>query len=132
MTTPSSTSFNDKDFQKIIANVLRYGVWIALSIALIGGVLLLFQDSNKIVDFQFFTENDHNILVVFQNSIQGVLQGQGEAIVFLGIFFLFLTPVMRILLSLFSFYKEKDLLYVIITLLVILIILLSLSFGFSH
>lgn len=132
MTTPSSTSFNDKDFQKIIANVLRYGVWIALSIALIGGVLLLFQDSNKIVDFQFFTENDRNILVVFQNSIQGVLQGQGEAIVFLGIFFLFLTPVMRILLSLFSFYKEKDLLYVIITLLVILIILLSLSFGFSH
>lgn len=128
----TTTSFNDKDFQSIIGNVLRYGVWIALSIALIGGALLLFQDSDKIVDFSIFTENDRNIIQVLQSITQGVLQGQGEAIVFLGILFLFLTPVLRILLSLYSFYKEKDFLYVVITIIVILIILLSLTFGFSH
>lgn len=128
----TTTSFNDKDFQSIIGNVLRYGVWIALSIALTGGALLLFQDSDKIVDFSIFTENDRNIIQVLQSITQGVLQGQGEAIVFLGILFLFLTPVLRILLSLYSFYKEKDFLYVVITIIVILIILLSLTFGFSH
>ncbi len=128
----TTTSFNDKDFQSIIGNILRYGVWIALSIALIGGALLLFQDSDKIVDFSIFTENDRNIIQVLQSITQGVLQGQGEAIVFLGILFLFLTPVLRILLSLYSFYKEKDFLYVVITIIVILIILLSLTFGFSH
>lgn len=128
----TTTSFNDKDFQSIIGNILRYGVWIALSIALIGGALLLFQDSDKIVDFSIFTENDRNIIQVLQSITQGVLQGQGEAIVFLGILFLFLTPILRILLSLYSFYKEKDFLYVVITIIVILIILLSLTFGFSH
>lgn len=128
----SQEKFNDKDFQSIIGNLLRYGVWIALTVAVIGGVIYLIGNHQETVHFSTFTENNRNIFVVLQDIFQGLRHGQGESIIFLGIILLFLTPVLRIILSLFSFLIEKDYLYVFITLIVIIIIGLSISFGFSH
>ncbi|WP_133712363.1 DUF1634 domain-containing protein [Myroides indicus] len=127
-----STKFTDKDLQIIIGNVLRYGVWLALTVALIGGFILLLSSSEQTIDFQNFTIKDNNLFEVFNAIIAGVKQGNGEAIIFLGIIFLFLTPALRLVLSLISFFLEKDRLYVFITLIVIGIIVLSVSFGFSH
>lgn len=128
----SQEKFNDQDFQSIIGNLLRYGVWIALSVALMGGVIYLFGNYDQPVHYNNFTENNRNILVVLKDIFAGLQSGQGESIIFLGIILLFLTPVLRILLSLISFLIEKDYLYVAITLIVIVIIGLSISFGFSH
>jgi uncharacterized membrane protein len=118
--------------QIIIGNVLRYGVWLALTVALIGGFILLLSSSEQTIDFQNFTIRDNNLFEVFNAIIAGVKQGNGEAIIFLGIIFLFLTPALRLVLSLISFFLEKDRLYIFITLIVIGIIVLSVSFGFSH
>ncbi len=127
-----STKFTDKDLQIIIGNVLRYGVWLALTVALIGGFILLLSSPEQTIDFQNFTIRDNNLFEVFNTIIAGVEQGNGEAIIFLGIIFLFLTPALRLVLSLISFFLEKDRLYIFITLIVIGIIVLSVSFGFSH
>jgi len=124
--------FGEKDFQTIIGNLLRYGVWISLSVAFIGGIVYLLHHGNEIEDYSVFTENDQNIFQVIANIYQGVIQGRGESIIFFGVILLFLTPVFRVLLSLFSFLLEKDYLYVVITSIVIGIIILSISFGFSH
>lgn len=128
----TTKKFNDTDLQAIIGNVLRYGVLLALSVALIGGIILLFNHSGDTVDFTTFTEKHDNIYIVFDNIMKGVAQGDGEAIIFLGVLLLFLTPALRLVLSLISFFLEKDWLYIIITLIVIGIIALSVSFGFSH
>jgi uncharacterized membrane protein len=106
-----STKFTDKDLQIIIGNVLRYGVWLALTVALIGGFILLLSSSEQTIDFQNFTIRDNNLFEVFNAIIAGVKQGNGEAIIFLGIIFLFLTPALRLVLSLISFFLEKDRLY---------------------
>lgn len=124
--------FGEKDFQTIIGNLLRYGVWISLSVAFIGGIVYLLHHSADIEDYSVFHENDRNIFEVISAIYQGVMQGNGESLIFFGIILLFLTPVLRVLLSLFSFLLEKDYLYVGITLIVIVIILISVSFGFSH
>ena len=124
--------FGEKDFQTIIGNLLRYGVWISLSVAFIGGIVYLLHHSTDIEDYSVFHENDRNIFEVISAIYQGVIQGNGESLIFFGIILLFLTPVLRVLLSLFSFLLEKDYLYVGITLIVIVIILISVSFGFSH
>lgn len=128
----SHEKFNDQDFQSIIGNLLRYGVWIALSVALIGGLIFLLGNHQEVVHYDTFTENNRNILVVLRDVFEGIKNGQGESIIFLGIILLFLTPVLRIILSLISFLLEKDYLYVWITLIVVIIIGLSISFGFSH
>jgi len=124
--------FGEKDFQTIIGNLLRYGVWTSLSVAFIGGIVYLLGHSSDIEDYSVFHENDRNIFEVISAIYKGAIQGNGESLIFVGIILLFLTPVFRVLLSLFSFLLEKDYLYVIITLIVILIILTSVSFGFSH
>ncbi|WP_430613884.1 DUF1634 domain-containing protein [Flavobacterium sp. JP2137] len=124
--------FTDRDFQAIIGNLLRYGVWIALSVALLGGLIYLMGNRAETVDYRTFTENNRNLLVVVEDIWIGLRQGQGESIIFLGVLLLFLTPVLRIVLSLISFVLERDYRYVCITLIVIAIIALSISFGFSH
>jgi len=122
----------EKDFQNIIGNLLRYGVWTALSVAAIGGIVYLLHHGNEIEDYSVFQENDKNIFEVIASIYDGIIQGKGVSIIFFGIILLFLTPVFRVLLSLFSFIIEKDYLYVVITTIVIGIIILSISFGFSH
>ncbi|KAF2507393.1 DUF1634 domain-containing protein [Flavobacterium foetidum] len=124
--------FGEKDFQTIIGNLLRYGVWISLSVAFMGGIVYLMHNGNQIEDYSVFKENDRNIFEVIAAVYNGAISGNGESLIFTGIILLFLTPVLRVLLSLFSFLLEKDYLYVVITLIVILIIITSISFGFSH
>ncbi|KAF2338509.1 DUF1634 domain-containing protein [Flavobacterium tistrianum] len=124
--------FGEKDFQTIIGNLLRYGVWISLSVAFIGGIVYLIHNGSQIEDYSVFKENDRNIFEVIAAVYNGAIQGNGESLIFAGIIFLFMTPVLRVLLSLFSFLLEKDYLYVGITLIVIMIIIISISFGFSH
>lgn len=124
--------FGEKDFQTIIGNLLRYGVWISLSVAFIGGIVYLMHHGSEIEDYSVFKENDRNIFEVIAAVYRGAIQGNGAYLIFVGIILLFLTPVFRVLLSLFSFILEKDYLYVVITLIVILIIITSISFGFSH
>lgn len=124
--------FGEKDFQTIIGNLLRYGVWISLSVAFIGGIVYLLNHGTQIEDYSVFKENDRNIFEVIAAVYNGAITGDGASLIFTGIILLFLTPVLRVLLSLFSFLLEKDYLYVGITLIVIAIIIISISFGFSH
>ncbi|UUW07458.1 DUF1634 domain-containing protein [Flavobacterium plurextorum] len=124
--------FGEKDFQTIIGNLLRYGVWISLSVAFIGGIVYLMHHGSDIEDYSVFKENDRNIFEVIATVYHGVIRGNGEYLIYFGIILLFLTPVLRVIFSLFSFFLEKDYLYVVITLIVILIIITSISFGFSH
>lgn len=128
----TTEKFGEKDFQKMVGNVLRYGVWISLSVAFIGGVVYLLHHGSEIENYSVFKENDRNIFEVITAVYNGVIQGRGESIIFFGVVLLFLTPVFRVLLSLFSFLLEKDYLYVVITAIVICIIIMSISFGFSH
>jgi len=124
--------FGERDFQLIIGNLLRYGVWISLSVAFMGGIIYLLNHGNELENYSVFHENDTNIFKVILNIYNGVVQGQGESIILLGIILLFITPILRLLISLFVFYFEKDYLYVSITTIVILIIGTSIFFGFSH
>jgi uncharacterized membrane protein len=130
--TMTQEKFGEKDFQTIIGNLLRYGVWTALSVAFVGGIIYLKYHGNDIEDYSVFNERDINIFNVIASIYNGVVQGDGESIIFFGVILLFLTPVFRVILSLFSFLLEKDYLYVGITLIVIAIIIISISLGFSH
>ncbi|WP_300596593.1 DUF1634 domain-containing protein [Niabella sp.] len=124
--------FTDKTLQTIIGNLLRYGVWLALSIGAIGGVIYLLKHGQETIHYDHFTERDKSIGQLVDEMIAGVKEDSGTAIIFLGIVLLFLTPALRLVLSFFSFLIEKDYLYVIITLIVMVIIGVSISLGYSH
>ena len=124
--------FGERDFQQLIGNLLRYGVWISLAVAFLGGIVYLSSHGTETVNYATFIENDRSIFQVVSQVFEGIATFQGESLIFLGIILLFLTPVLRVILSLFSFLLEKDYLYVGITLVVILIIGVSVWLGFAH
>jgi len=122
----------DQTIQKIIGNVLKYGVRTVLVIAAIGGSIFLYDHSSETVDYTRFTENDHSIFQVTSDVLKGTAGLDARSIIFLAILVLFCTPFIRLLLSLVSFILEKDRLYVFITTLVLVIICFSVYFGFGH
>ncbi|GAA4793076.1 DUF1634 domain-containing protein [Olivibacter ginsenosidimutans] len=126
------SNLGDRDIQLIIGNLLRYGVWTALTVATLGGIIYLFRHDREFVNYQTFVEHDDNIFDVIKHMLNGVFQGYGHSIILLGVMLLFLTPILRLIFSLVAFFIEKDYLYVGITLLVIGIICFSVFFGFAH
>lgn len=123
----------DKDISQIIGYILRYGVYLSLSIALVGGIVYLFRHGNEINLFQHkaFVEKDENIAELLRNTFKGIVQGHGYYIIELGILLLIATPLSRVIFSLFAFKLEGDNLYVLITFIVLLIIIISIITGFG-
>lgn len=103
--------------ERSIGYILRIGVIVSAVIILIGMLLLFFQPTNDQVPTDLW--------LIFQ----GVLKLNGEAFIMLGLFCLILTPVLRVVVSIVAFAKEKDYLYVIITLIVLVILIIGMTFG---
>jgi uncharacterized membrane protein len=60
---------------------------------------------------------------------QELTQGDPLALVALGLLILLLTPILRVAISIVIFALERDWLYTVITLIVLLILLVSLLLG---
>ncbi|GHE30456.1 DUF1634 domain-containing protein [Sphingobacterium griseoflavum] len=122
----------DKTIQYIIGNLLKYSVWIVLGIGILGGALFLINNKDATVDYRNFIAHDQSLLEVLDDVFSGIANFDGAAVIYLAVILLFLTPLIRLLLSLVGFMLEKDGLYVAITLTVLAIVSFSVYFGFAH
>ncbi len=119
----------DKDLQYIIGNLLRWGVWTSMGVAIIGGMIYLYRHGHETVYYPRFEEQDHSMLFILKDVFTGISNGKGRSLIMLGIILLFATPIMRVIFSLIGFVLEKDRLYVVITLIVLMIIFVSVRGG---
>lgn len=119
-------SFQDKDLQSFIGNLLRIGVIIAMTIVVAGLVLFLFQYGREVAHYEHFDVHDVFRFPEFYASLK---QGDSKAIMQLGVMVLIATPVARVLFTMIGFWLEKDRMYTIIALIVLCIIAFSLIFG---
>jgi len=125
----SNRILGDRDMQKIIGTLLRIGVVSASVIALVGGVIYLFVHGMDIMpDYSKF-HNEAPIYTHLSGIISGVLSLDARSIMQLGVVVLIMTPILRVVCSLFSFGIEKDRMYVVITFIVLSIILFSMFSG---
>ncbi|WP_343523878.1 DUF1634 domain-containing protein [Pedobacter sp.] len=124
----SAHLIQDRDVEKIIGKLLRFGVITASLVVLSGGILFLVQNGNQArPDYHIF-KGEENDFITFKGIFMGLFTFKPMAIIQFGVLLLIITPIMRIVCSLFAFILEKDKLYVIITLIVLAIILGS-TFG---
>ena len=123
----------DKDISVLLGNTLRWGVYLSLMVAMIGGVPYLYRHGHEPNIFvgQKFVEHDENIANLLRDTFHGIVQGRGYYIIELGVLLLIATPIMRVLLSLVAFAFEKDRMYVCITAIVLIIITISMLSGFG-
>lgn len=124
-------NINDKDIQAILGTLLRAGVIISMTIVFIGGIIFLIHHQGVIVDYKVFKPEISEF-----SSIAAIFNGvgtlRGDAIVQFGILMLIFTPIARIIFAIFSFFLERDYLYVLIGFIILTIIIISLSGGLAH
>src|SRR5256886_8219801 len=117
---PQKTTSDKKEFTaKIIGWILQGGVILSASIILIGFILLPLRPGGLSV---------HRFLTFPQTLGQvwvGLLVLHPQAIITLGLLLLIATPIMRVAVSIVLFALEGDRRFVVITVLVLAILLLS-------
>jgi uncharacterized membrane protein len=126
-TDASSETSPEKDrrlrqAELIISHVLRSGVVASASVILLG--VLWFYLQMAITGHATLTY-PHSLLGVAQE----LARGEPLALVALGLLILLLTPILRVAISIFIFALERDWLYTVITLVVLIILLISLLLG---
>ena len=114
--------------ETMIGNLLIIGVMLSAGITLIGGILYLLRHYALPIDYGTFRGSSPEL-----HTIGGVLNAalhfNAKAIMQAGILILLATPIARVTFSVFIFLKERDYLYVVVTLIVLAILIYSITGG---
>lgn len=125
------SKIKDSDIEVAISKVLRYGVYLALFFAGIGGIVYLYRHGGELVGNQYshYVEKDDGFFDYVSKIFSGIIQGKGRDIITMGIIILFATPTVRVLFSLLGYIMERDIKYIVITLIVLSVITVSVLGG---
>ena len=119
--------WTDLRIEIIIGTLLRSGVILAASVILFGAVLYLAHHGHEIPNYRAFHGEPESLKSPIE-IFQGVMHMSARAIIQFGLLLLIATPVARVLFSAVAFALERDVMYVIITLIVFGVLVFSL-FG---
>jgi uncharacterized membrane protein len=117
--------WTDRRLEDVIGNLLRVGVLLAALVVLAGGILYLIHQGRLPADYRIFQGEPTDLRQIggiFRESM--ALHGRG--IIQFGLLLLIATPVARVAFSIFGFAAERDRMYVVFALIVLLILLYSL------
>ncbi len=115
---------NENTIQDVSAWVLRIGVVTSVLVMALGLTLAFIHHPPSVHHMQTAVLKDH-LSVIFH----GVMRGDGESIIDVGLFILVLTPVARVFASVILFaLVDRDWFYTAVTLIVLILTLVSLLF----
>ena len=115
----------NKKMQQLIGSTLRIGVMTACCIAILGGAYYLICHGSEPVPDYYKFHGEPSSLTSLSGIFGGLLHLKAANWIQLGVLVLMLTPITRIILSLFDFAHQRDWLYVAITTIVFLVIFLN-------
>ena len=114
----------DTDLERVIGGLLRYGVLASSLVVLAGGIVYLIRHGGQLPQYhEFRGEPDKMKKPVLM--WEAVWRGEGRPLIQLGLLILVATPIARILFSFVGYLLEKDYLYAVLTVIVLLVILLN-------
>ncbi|MDA8244047.1 MAG: DUF1634 domain-containing protein [Elusimicrobia bacterium] len=118
----------DQEIEVTIGQLLRVGVLSSAAVVAAGGVLYLARHGLAAAEYSVFTRQPPELsgaAGIFRYAFS--LHGRG--LIQLGLLMLIATPIARVVFSVFGFLRERDWLYVAVTLVVLAILLYSLING---
>jgi uncharacterized membrane protein len=121
----------DTAVEKAMGALLRWGVILAAVVTLAGGAVYLAKRlAEPAPAYQHFPIPDRPTEL---NSVLGVmgfaLSGRGQGLIQLGVLLLIATPVARVAFSVYFFARQRDRLYIVVTVIVLVLLLFSLFSG---
>jgi uncharacterized membrane protein len=121
----TDSRWTDVQVETIIGNLLRWGVMVAGAVVLAGAVVYLLRHGSECPNYQVFRGEPTDLKTVW-GIWQQTLTGHGRGLIQLGLLLLVATPIARVAFSLTAFARQRDRLYVGVTLLVLAVLLYSL------
>ncbi|MBE9205038.1 DUF1634 domain-containing protein [Nostoc sp. LEGE 06077] len=115
----------EQQLEYILSNLLKYGVLIASAVVLLGGILYLIHHGSEPATYQIF----HGEPSEFRSPngvINAVLSGSRRGIIQLGLLLLIATPILRVIISLLAFIVQREVTYIVVTLVVLASLIYSL------
>ena len=114
----------DEKLEIIIGNLLRAGVITSAIIVLLAGVVFVVEHHSDSVDYSTFHLERNDL-----RTIPGIVRSAGalrpDALIQFGLLLLIATPIARVALAALGFYLEGDRTYVLVSLIVLSILLVS-------
>ncbi|HAA32223.1 MAG TPA: hypothetical protein DCE56_36645 [Cyanobacteria bacterium UBA8553] len=111
-------SSSDRQLEQFISNLLKYGVFLASTVVLLGGILYLIRYGTQPANYQFFQVKS-SLSSSPSDLIADILSGKCQSIIQLGLLILVATPIARVAFSVLAFLRQRDFTYVMLTLLVL-------------
>jgi uncharacterized membrane protein len=115
----------DEDLERIIGQLLRFGVLLSSLVVLAGGTVYLIRHGHELPAYGSF-KGEPDKMKEPAPMWRAILHGEGRPLIAFGLLLLILTPIARIVFSVAGYLMEKDYLYVSITLFVLAVILWNL------
>ena len=119
---------DDEAMELLLGRLLQVGVLVSGVIVAAGGIFLFLAHRGWIPDFTVFRGSRPPL-----RSVAGILAEaialRPDAVVQAGLLALIVTPILRVAFSLFGFARERDWLYVALTLLVLCVLTVGLAGG---
>lgn len=115
----------DERLEIAIGRMLQTGVLLAAAVVLAGGLMYLAHASGSRPDYSHF----HGVADSLRHPVgiwHGVLRGDAESVIQLGLLILIATPVARVMLAGVGFLMERDQLYFWVSAIVLAVLLYSL------
>jgi uncharacterized membrane protein len=118
--------WSDELVDNVISVLLRTGVILSAIIVLFGGVMYLIQYRHLHPAYHVF-HGEPTSLRRFGSILHGVATFHSRSWMQLGLIVLVATPVARVAFSIFAFFKERDYVYMLLTLVVLSVLLYGLA-----
>jgi uncharacterized membrane protein len=120
--------WTDEQVERVIGNLLRFGVVAAAVVVFAGGIVYLLHHGKEVADHRVFHGEPQEL-----RTLPGILHEaaalHGRGLIQLGLLLLIATPVARVVFSVFAFARQRDWTYVAITLVVLAVLIYSLQSG---
>jgi uncharacterized membrane protein len=106
----------------ILSAVLRSGLFLAIAMVLYGACLLLWQSGFDMIDYRIY-DGEPAFLKEGHSILEGIIKNDSLSFIQLGIIILIAMPILRVFFCLILFAAGRDLLYVMISTVVLGILL---------
>jgi uncharacterized membrane protein len=116
--------WRDRRMEVILGTLLRAGVLLSAAVVLAGACVYLSRHAHEKADYRIFRGEPSEFRTI-PGVIRSVMNGRGRGLIQLGLLFLIATPIARVAFSIAGFALERDRMYVVFTVIVLLILLFS-------
>lgn len=122
--------WSDQQVEQTVGNLLRVGLLIATAVVAVGAVIYLYRNAGAQPDYRVF-HGEPADLRGLAGIVDMIREGHGRAVIQLGLLVLLATPVARVAFSIVAFARQRDPLYVGVTVVVLAVLLYSIVGGYG-